>query len=160
MLEMQAHKPETRLTLRSQLADLALVRPWVEALALQYAIPAITQYAINLCLEEALSNVIRHGYAGQPDHALTVACAPGREGWLTFIVEDNAPHYAPFGPQDSDPATSRPSLLPTTASIEDLEPGGQGIALMRHFAGTLAWEPLPNGNRLKLGFRIIPPAEL
>ena len=31
---------------------------------------------------------------------------------------------------------------------------------MQHFAGTLSWGPLPKGNRLKLGFQIVLPAEL
>ena len=72
MPEMPANKTESRLTLRSRLQDLALVWPWVQALALDYAIQPDSQFAINLCLEEALSNVIRHGYAGQADQAITV----------------------------------------------------------------------------------------
>jgi anti-sigma regulatory factor (Ser/Thr protein kinase) len=155
MPEMHAHKPESRLTLKSQLSDLALVWPWVEALALEHAIPANTQYAINLCLEEALSNVIRHGYAGEPNHAITVDCTRTGENGLTFIVEDSAPH---FEPADSDPGTAPDFTAVTPASIEDITPGGHGITLMRHFAGTLAWEPLPKGNRLKLGFQIAQPA--
>ena len=61
--------PEPRLTLKSQLEDLTLVWPWVEAIADRYSVPADTQFAIQLCLEEALSNVIRHGYQGQPNQA-------------------------------------------------------------------------------------------
>ena len=152
---MHANKAESRLTLRSQLQDLALVWPWVQALALDFAIPPESQFAINLCLEEALSNVIRHGYADQPDQAITVDCTPTADNWLTFIVEDSAP---PFAPADSDPATAQDSRVQSPTSLEDVEPGGQGITLMRHFAATVAWEPLPQGNRLKLGFHIAPPA--
>src|SRR5271170_5372191 len=76
--------PEPQLTLKSQIEDLTLVQPWVEALAARYSIPAETQFAIELCLEEALSNIIRHGYQGHADRSIsiacTVACAPaGRE---------------------------------------------------------------------------------
>ena len=39
--------PEPRLTLQSQLEDLTLVWPWVEALAVRYSIPADTQFAIQ-----------------------------------------------------------------------------------------------------------------
>jgi serine/threonine-protein kinase RsbW len=153
MPEIHEQKAGARLTLKSRLQDLALVWPWVEALALEYSIPDNTQFAINLCLEEALSNVIRHGYAGQPDYTITIDCTPAEEGWLTFIVEDSAPPFAPCEFADSDAAA-------VPASIEDAKPGGNGIALMRRFAGTLRWERLPTGNRLTLGFQIASHAPL
>ena len=61
-------KPESRLTLKSQLDDMAALWTWVEAIVAEYAIPPDTAFAIHLCLEEAISNVIRHGYSGQPGH--------------------------------------------------------------------------------------------
>lgn len=140
--------PEPRLTLQSQLEDLTLVWPWVEALAARYSVPAETQFAIQLCLEEALSNVIRHGYRGQANQSITVECAPSGVAELVFTVEDHAP---PF-----DPVAAAPAATP--ASIQELEPGGQGIRLMRKFASRLTWQPLPHGNRLILAFALPPPA--
>jgi anti-sigma regulatory factor (Ser/Thr protein kinase) len=151
MSETHVHETGARLTLDSQLADLTLVWPWVDALALQYAISDQTKFAVSLCLEEALSNIIRHGHSCMPNHPITVDCAPNGESWLMFIVEDSAPPFAP-----SESLTPNPAAAP--ASIEDVTPGGQGIILMRRFADTLAWERLPNGNRLTLGFQIASPA--
>ena len=148
--------PEPRLTLQSQLEDLTLVWPWVEALAVRYSIPADTQFAIQLCLEEALSNIIRHGYQGQANQpisiACTVKCAPsGVEnedaGEFVFTVEDHAPPFDPLAP-------SAAALAPVPASIQELLPGDQGIRLMRKFSSRLAWQQLPNGNRLTLAFTI------
>jgi len=138
--------PEPQLTLQSQLQDLTLVWTWVEALAAHYSIPAQTQFAIQLCLEEALSNVMRHGYCGQPDQSLTVACAPFGIAELVFTVEDHAPPFDPFA--------AAPAATP--ASIQELQPGGRGIRLMRKFASRLAWQQLPDGNRLTLVFAIPP----
>lgn len=152
---MHAHRTEPRLTLKSQLQDLALVLPWLESLTQEFTIPPDTQFAISLCLEEALSNVIRHGYAGQPNQNITVDCSCSGE-WLIFVIEDAAPPFTPFAPASSPPATD-PAF---SASIQDIEPGGNGIALMKRFAGSLAWEPLPDGNRLKLGFHIPPSAPI
>ena len=115
--------------------------PWVDALAAEYGLSGETHYAINLCLEEALSNIIRHGYSGQPDHAITIDFTSLGTS-LTFTIEDQAPHFTPMEPADSRPA----------ASIEEYQPGGLGVPLMRRFAGTLHWEPLPHGNRLTIGF--------
>lgn len=154
-----ASSPEPRLTLKSQLEDLTLVWPWVEALGRRHSIPADTQFAIQLCLEEALSNIIRHGYQGQPNQSITIACtvecAPaGVEnedaGELVFTVEDHAPPFDPLAPLTPAPA-------PTCAvNSQELLPGGQGIPLMRKFSSRLAWQQLPNGNRLTLTFAIPP----
>jgi anti-sigma regulatory factor (Ser/Thr protein kinase) len=148
--------PEPRLTLKSQLEDLTLVWPWIEAIAARYSVPADTQFAIQLCLEEALSNIIRHGYRGQPNQSISIACtvecAPAGTGnqdagELVFTVEDQAPPFDPLAPFTAAPA-------PATASIQELPPGGQGIRLMRKFSSRLAWQQLANGNRLTLTFAI------
>ncbi|MGO9317677.1 MAG: ATP-binding protein [Terracidiphilus sp.] len=141
-----AHKAATRLTLKSQLAELSRVWPWVDALAAEFEIPGETHDAINLCLEEALSNIIRHGYRGQPDHAITIDFISLGTS-LTFTIEDQAPHFAPTEPVDLRAATS----------IEEYRPGGLGVQLMQRFAGTLQWEPLPQGNRLTIGFAVARP---
>ena len=152
--------PEPRLTLKSQLEDLTLVRPWVEAIAARHSVPADTQFAIQLCLEEALSNIIRHGYQGQPNQSISIACTVecalagvGNEdaGELVFTVEDHARPFDPLAPLTPAPA-------PTCAvNSQELLPGGQGIRLMRKFASRLAWQQLPNGNRLTLAFAIPAP---
>jgi anti-sigma regulatory factor (Ser/Thr protein kinase) len=141
--------PEPRLTLESRLEDLTLVWSWVEALGRRYSVPGDTQFAIQLCLEEALSNIMRHGYQGQPKQSITIDCAPsGVEnedaGELVFTVEDHAPPFDPFA--------AAPAAAP--ASIQEMQPGGQGIRLMRKFASRLAWQQTPNGNRLTLAFAI------
>jgi anti-sigma regulatory factor (Ser/Thr protein kinase) len=146
--------PEPGLTLKSQLEDLALVLPWVEAIAAHSSVPADTLFAIELCLEEALSNIIRHGYQGQTNQAISMACTVERTaanaenedaGELVFTIEDHAP---PFDPLASSAATP----VPAPVSFEDFPPGGQGIRLMRKFASRIAWQPLPHGNRLTLAF--------
>jgi serine/threonine-protein kinase RsbW len=141
--------PLSRLTLQSRLDDLALVWRWVEALAAEHAVPADTQFAIHLCLEEALSNIIHHGYRGEPNHAITVDCtvdcAPGGAHELTFVVEDQAPPFDPLAPSAVEEA-------PVPASIDELRPGGQGIRLLKKFAGSLAYQRLAGGNRLTIRF--------
>jgi anti-sigma regulatory factor (Ser/Thr protein kinase) len=95
---------------------------------------------INLCLEEALSNVIRHGYEGDAHREIVVQFRSD-EDELVFTIEDTAPHF-------------RPAEMPMTQpkSLEELTPGGLGIPLMRRFADRVEWEPLPIGNRLTLAF--------
>ena len=147
-------KPEqtakTRLILTSRLADLALVSTWVDDLAREYALPDETVFAINLCLEVALSNVIRHGYNSEPGHNLTVDSSVSENSTLLLTVEDRAPHFPLPEPEELHPATP-------PVPIEDYKLGGQGLRLMRRFAGSLTWAPLPNGNRLTMGFPLSSP---
>lgn len=136
-----------RLTLRSRLEDLGTVFPWVDQLGEAFGIPAKTLFAMNLCLEEALSNVVRHGYRGDPEQTIRVEFERHGEGEVAFVVEDSAPHFRPF-----DPAVPPEQAAP--AALEDIVAGGNGIRLMRKFASSVEWEPLEHGNRLRIGFVI------
>lgn len=131
---------QERLELRGELAELGRVSPWVKKLAGRYSIPEKTAFAIDLCLEEALSNIVRHGYSGMESRPITVEFRIDG-GSLTFTIKDEAPHFPP--PEHS---ASMPE------SLDQFEPGGLGIPLMRRFADRVEWEPLPNGNRLTLQF--------
>jgi serine/threonine-protein kinase RsbW len=131
-----------RLDLLSRMSDLAQVSSWIEQLALRHTIPASTQFAMNLCLEEVLSNIIRHGYIGRPDRSIGVRFTSPRENYFVFVVEDQAP---PFNPVES------PELPPISA-LETAPVGGQGIRLLRRFADALEYQSTPNGNRLSIGF--------
>ena len=139
-----------QLTLRSRLDDLAPMYPWVDALAQAYHLPDPTRYAIQLCLEEALTNVVRHGYGGDPEQTITVEFERRGEREMVFSVEDSAPHFRPFDP-------AMPLEEPAPVSLETVKPGGQGIRLMRKFSSFMEWEPLERGNRLRIGF-VVPDA--
>lgn len=157
-------QPAPRLILESQISEIDLLWPWVESLAAAYAIPPDTLFAIHLCLEESVSNVIRHGYQGQPGHHLTVdfslapANAPATNGSanspanspaniLVFTVEDQAP---PFNPLEDLAVPA----MPAAGSIDRLNPGGHGIRLLRKFAADLDYQRLANGNRLTIRFTL------
>lgn len=132
----------SRLSLDSRLSDLAQVSPWVAELAAEYAIPPETRFAIELCLEEALSNSVRHGYHSEPGHGLAVefSCS---DSDLIFVVEDSAPPFEPKKPAAAAPA-----------DLDAVEPGGQGIRLMFQFARSVEYERSAGTNRLRLRFGI------
>jgi len=133
-----------RLNLRSRISELAHLHPWIERLASRHKIPANTQFAMNLCLEEAISNIIRHGYSGNPDHPITVRFNNLREDYFVFVVEDEAPHFNPVESPE----------LPPLSSLEEIAIGGQGIRLLRRFADVLEYQETPTGNRLSIGFTL------
>src|ERR1019366_7726681 len=128
-----------RLSLRGRLSEIAQVPAWIENLALHYYIPEGVQSGINLCLEEVLSNVIRHGYGNDEDGTVVVNFTVPRDGFFLFVVEDEAPHFNPLDASEFPPLNSN----------DEARIGGQGIRFFCRFASTLEYESTPNGNRLR-----------
>lgn len=133
-----------RLSLRSHLSEMSRLPRWLEGLASRHDIPGEVQFAIDLCLEEAVSNVIRHGYAGAEDRSVSVVFAMPRSGYFEFVVEDEAPHFNPL----AAPA------LEAVSTEQAIRVGGQGIRLLRQFADSVEYESTPRGNRLRIGFSV------
>ena len=144
MPDMPIDEPQDLLVLDSQLAELSRAQSWAEALADRLGLSENTRYAIRLCIEEALANVVLHGYRNEPGHPVVIRYRLSSDT-LSFAIEDKAPGFAPV---DAPPSTDRPE----PASLESLTPGGNGIQLLRHFAGSLLYERLAEGNRLTIGF--------
>jgi anti-sigma regulatory factor (Ser/Thr protein kinase) len=142
MIANGADKVQDQLVLQSRLEEMAQLPVWIEDLASRHAIPNQTQFAIDLCLEEALSNVIRHGYAGVEDRSVIVQFSMPRARYFEFVIEDEAPHFNPLAAPE----------LPAINETEEARIGGQGIRFMREFSDTLEYEPTPAGNRLRIGF--------
>lgn len=134
------------LVLDSRLSELSRAQLWAEELADELDLSQRTRYAIRLCLEETLANIVLHGYRRQAGRPIVIRRWLA-EGTLYFAVEDQA---SPFAQSDAPAADSSTE----SASLESLTPGGNGIPLLRHFAGSLAYERLSDGNRLTMGFPI------
>jgi serine/threonine-protein kinase RsbW len=122
MRERPMDEPQDRLELDSRLTELSRVQPWVEALADRHGLGEDARFAINLCLEEVLANVVLHGYRNESGHSIDIRAGVSA-GALSFIVEDEAPPFAPVDPGGRNPA-DRP------ADLESMIPGGNGIHLM------------------------------
>jgi len=87
--------------------------------------PAILD--IQLALEEAITNTIRHGYRGDPG-TITLH---GRvsEGLLVVEITDNAPQFNPLTMPDPD----------VTSSLDERRVGGLGIYLIRQVTDRVAY---------------------
>jgi serine/threonine-protein kinase RsbW len=130
------------LVIDSQLSEMSRLAGWVEAVGGRYGISERARFAMNLCLEEAVSNSIRHGYEGRAGREVRVNFSEARAGFFVVEVEDDAPHFDPLH-------------LPLLPKVDDQSPdrlGGQGIRLMSGFSDLLEYEPTETGNRLRIGF--------
>ena len=140
--------PQDRLELDSRIAELARVQSWIEAVADRLGFTEKDRFAIHLCVEEALSNVIRHGYRSEPGHPIVIRSSVSA-GSLCITIDDQAP---PFSPTDS--YSQQLSDLAEPVSLDSVIPGGNGIRLLHRFAGSLSYTRLPGGNRLTMKFMV------
>lgn len=104
-------------------------------------------FAVELACDEACSNVIEHGYAGQPGE-IRISCFVSETDFIVEVV-DRGP---PFNPLSVKPA-------PAATSIDDIPVGGRGITLIRKLMDSVAYAFDPyEGNRLTMTKRGVVPA--
>lgn len=140
------HTGSETLTLHADLAELAQVNAWLATAAARLALPEATIFALDLCLEEAVSNIIRYSLADAPPEQQAVRLTMSREATLLrLVIEDHGPEFDPL--QAPDPQ------LPTR--LEDAAIGGLGIHLMRRFTQSMHYQRHDGINRLSLDFPLV-----
>lgn len=100
---------------------------------------------IDLGLSEALSNIVRHGCAGQPGARIELVCveSPGR--WCLRLFDRGRPVPAQAL---REPADAVFDFDP--GSLDALPEGGMGLALMRACFDTLDYRAGAHGNLMVL----------
>lgn len=127
-----------RLVLAPTLPDTARLAPWLEAQAEAGAWPEAAAFAVNLCLDELVTNIAMH--VGAAAGEIAIALEQDAEG-ITAQVEDRGPAFDPRAEERA---------LPT--SLEEAGIGGLGLLLVRRFARAIDYERRDGTNRLTLRF--------
>lgn len=141
-METEYERVVDRLVLCGGLSETSRLSEWVRNLATRDGVDDELEFAIHLCLEEAVSNIIRHGYPPDTADPVTIEFTRPREGQLVFTVEDFAPRFNPLLEPER----------PLVDSDGELAIGGRGIRLLRVFAHALEYERTATGNRLRISF--------
>ena len=124
----------------NDLAEVARVGDEVRGLWAEHGLPEDLEMPVTLALEEALSNVIRHGCLPGQEYDIQVRFAASERA-VEIELSDNA---RPFDPLSLPP----PNLdLP----IEQRKPGGLGVFLVRQLMDEVSYEF--RGGRNQLRFR-------
>ena len=99
-------------------------------------------YRLDLCLAEVVSNIVRHGLAAGGGEPVRVSAEREGADFRVVVVDDGRPFDLLAHP-----------LPPAPPQLEDLEPGGFGIPIVRGLADHLESSRRDGHNRLVLGFR-------
>lgn len=129
-----------RLVLRTSLTEIERLAAWVDGVANHAALAPDTIFALQLCLEEAVANIVM--YSGAPEQMpISVHFTP-ENGGATVFIEDGG---RPF-----DPTALPPRIKPV--SLDETRIGELGVHLIRHYSSAMRYERLDGRNRLVLTF--------
>jgi serine/threonine-protein kinase RsbW len=115
---------------------LADVRAAVREVARACEAPATCLDDLVQAVDEAATNIIVHGYRGEPGTIDLTAELVGDD--IVVTLEDRAPVFDPT-------AVPAPDL---TIHPRDRRPGGMGVYLMRRAMDSIRHEPRPGGGNI------------
>lgn len=131
------------IAIRPEPAELIRGSGWLHDNGLRHGVPAEQIQRLELCLHEALANVINHG--GEQAAAapvvlrFAVALAPPA-GTASLTLLDGGP---PFDPDHH-------SVKPLPTRLEAAEPGGLGLRMIRAFSDALRYRRVGATNELEI----------
>jgi anti-sigma regulatory factor (Ser/Thr protein kinase) len=138
-----------RLSLSLQVDDLVLLQEWLDGFARACRLPERTAFELDLVLTEAVTNVMTHSRPHGAGGSIEVCCTLEDAVVAVLLTDDCAPF---------DPTAYQPAALP--ASLDEAQPGGQGIRLIRRFTANLRYRR--ENDRNVLSFSVpaepVPPA--
>jgi anti-sigma regulatory factor (Ser/Thr protein kinase) len=136
------------IRLRNDFAELERLNEFIRALAEEEKLDPDARFALELCLEEAVTNILMHGAIADTNGAPISITVLSRTPDLAICLEDNG---RPFDPTSL--------IVPSApASLEEAPIGGLGIPLMRKMTRSMSYERRGDRNRLILRFGPAPRA--
>ncbi|MDE2333346.1 MAG: ATP-binding protein, partial [Rhodospirillales bacterium] len=136
MIVKPADAGEAALRLAAREEELERLFPWLAAAVERLNISPALRPRLHLALEEAVSNIVRHGFAPRATGSVTVRLERDGPG-ARLVIEDDG---KPFDP-------SAGALPPIRASLAEAQVGGSGLRLLRHACDAIAYSTSGGLNR-------------
>ncbi len=138
-----------KITIISNPAYIRVVRTAVEEFSGQNGFPQVQSHQIGLAVNEALANVIEHGYEGNMSQLINIVVEmldgdrlPGKG--IRIIIRD-------FGRQvDPECIKSR--------DLNEIRPGGLGVHIMKTVMDEVVYRCVPEGGMELTMFKFINPS--
>ncbi|MEN9887334.1 MAG: hypothetical protein RL758_1912 [Pseudomonadota bacterium] len=134
------------LSIDADVAEIRRASVWVGKTGLQMGVPPEQIERLDLCLNEALANVLEHGGQGarQAPIVLTLGLDRDAESRLACLTVSDAGHPV-------NPLLIVPKNVAHT--LEDATPGGLGIQMIRTFSDRLEYHFSQGRNHLTFAVR-------
>lgn len=140
---MRTPAPSLLIPMTADVAGLEIARLQARQFLQNNGVDEHALAAVELVLEEAITNVIRYGYEGEPPRAeppvIEIDLQVDLDEVQVLIVDDA---------KAFDPLDSGGLLLPD--SLDDAQVGGLGLLMIRNTASSMAYERRDGHNRFAL----------
>jgi anti-sigma regulatory factor (Ser/Thr protein kinase) len=142
-----------RRVFSGSIADVMAASAWVERIAASLKLPGKLTFAMQVCVEELMSNIARHGKGHSfpttfptetdADNPLSISIdIDVLADRIAMTIEDNG---RPF---DVEKAPAKVVDRP----LEQVQPGGLGINLIKSFSHNIEYRRTDAGNRVTVDF--------
>ncbi len=116
------------IALANDLREIAGVAARIDRFCAEREIPPEVAYAVNLALDELLTNTIGYGYRDEERHRIEIVVRLEGETLVVAVVDDGAA-FDPTRTPDAD----------TGAPLEDRELGGLGLLLVNRMMDSVEY---------------------
>lgn len=137
---------QTTLTLANRLEELERLAQAIEEFGAAHALSAKVVYAINLSLDELVTNIISYGFPGGGEHRIEVVLQVA-DGMARITLSDDGIAFNPLQMPKPD----------ATAALEERRIGGWGIQFVREMMDELQYAREHDRNVLRLAKKIESP---
>lgn len=130
---------EVSFQIRASLSELDHLATIVHQFGEKHDLPEKIVFALNLALDELITNCIKYGYKEGGEHTILVRLSfvPGE---ITLIVEDDGGPFNPLEAREPD----------ITCPVEQREVGGLGLHLLRSLMDEICYERRDGRNLLRI----------
>lgn len=140
-------EPDISLRIFSEPMLLSAIRALIDSTAASIGFCEKSRGLMALAVDEALANVIRHGYEGRKDGLIWIHIwRLSQPRGIRIVIEDLARKV------DLETIRSR--------HIDDLRPGGLGVHIIKETMNEAKWEHRPDGGMRLTLQKLLSPAEL
>ena len=130
-----------QLAIRASADDVRSASEWLEQICCENDVPAEQILRLDLCLNEALGNIIVHGgptALKAPVHLVLEINANGRQVEAELSVSDSGKAFNPLT------AVAKPQAL----TLADATPGGLGLTMINGYSDRLDYDYREGRNHL------------
>ena len=139
------------LAIRPRPDEIGRASLWLERACLEQAIPAPEMNRLDVCMNEALANIMFHGGPAALSSRITLRLEVIRDDDAIEAVVTTSDYGPPF-----NPLALPPRIPPKT--LADAESGGLGLVMIRSYADTLSYQHRDGRNQLSFCVRWAEPA--
>ena len=136
---------EKEITIENQVEEISIIAQFIEELGMSLHLPSGITMSLNLAIEEAISNIIHHGYPQNQKGEITLktSVAPGL--LIAQIIDDGI---------SFDPTKSENEASGNALSLEQQLTQGLGLFLIRRTMDKVEYHSTDSQNELILTKKI------